>query len=77
MNIVIYTQPNCPNCLSAKQLLKTRNLAFEEVDAQHLSRDAREAMFGKDVRQMPQILINGQRVGGLAGLRAALEQLGL
>jgi hypothetical protein len=26
---------------------------------------------------MPQIFINGQRVGGLAGLQAALAQLGL
>jgi len=26
-------------------------------------------------RQMPQIFINGQRVGGLAGLQAALKQM--
>ena len=26
-------------------------------------------------RQMPQIFINGQRVGGLAGLQAALKQI--
>lgn len=73
MNIVIYTQPNCPNCVSAKQLLKSRGMAFEEVDAQRLSQDAREVLFGPGVRQMPQILVNGQRVGGLAGLQAALR----
>jgi glutaredoxin 3 len=28
-----------------------------------------------DLRQMPQIFINDQRVGGLAGLQAALKQL--
>ena len=28
-------------------------------------------------RQMPQIFIEGQRVGGLAGLQAALKELGL
>ena len=30
-----------------------------------------------DVRQMPFIIIDGQRVGGLAGLQAALKQVGL
>ena len=30
-----------------------------------------------EVRQMPQIFIQGQRVGGLAGLQAALKGLGL
>jgi glutaredoxin 3 len=29
-----------------------------------------------DARQMPQIFFNDQRVGGLAGLQAALKQLG-
>lgn len=30
-----------------------------------------------DVKQMPQIFINDQRVGGLAGLQQALKDLGL
>jgi glutaredoxin 3 len=30
-----------------------------------------------EARQMPQIFINNQRVGGLAGLQAALKELGL
>src|SRR3989344_5141227 len=34
------------------------------------------AKCGPSVRQMPQIFINNQRVGGLAGLQAALAQIG-
>lgn len=30
-----------------------------------------------DAKQMPQIFINDQRVGGLAGLQDALKQVGL
>jgi glutaredoxin 3 len=30
-----------------------------------------------EARQLPQIFIEGQRVGGLAGLQAALKELGL
>ena len=77
MNITIYTKSNCPNCVSAKQLLKAKGLAFVSCDTDDegvmmdLLRRAPEA------RQMPQIFIDDQRVGGLAGLQAALKQLGL
>lgn len=77
MNITIYTKTNCPNCVSAKQLLKSKGLPYSEVN---LDNDAERAAFMdmfKDVRQMPQIFINGQRVGSLAGLQAALKQLGM
>ena len=77
MNITIYTKSNCPNCVSAKQLLKSKGLEYEMIDAdfepymQDLLRRHPEA------RQMPQIFISGQRVGGLAGLQQALKELGL
>ena len=77
MNITIYTKSNCPNCVTAKQLLKSKGLDYEMIDAdfepymQDLLRRYPEA------RQMPQIFINGQRVGGLAGLQQALKELGL
>ena len=76
MNITIYTKSNCPLCTTAKQLLKSKGLEYEEIAAteagvMHLLEQYPEA------RQMPQIFINGQRVGGLAGLQAALKQVGL
>lgn len=78
MNITIYTKSNCPNCVSAKQLLKSKGLEYQEFSFDN--DPMREAEFHAaypDVRQMPQIFIGGQRVGGLAGLQAALKQLGL
>lgn len=75
MNITIYTKSNCPNCVSAKQLLKSKGLSYSEVN---LDSDAERAAFVdvfKEARQMPQIFIDGQRVGGLAGLQAALKQI--
>ena len=77
MNITIYTKSNCPNCVSAKNLLKSKGLEYTERDVgipewrDSLARNA------PDARQMPQIFIDSQRVGGLAGLQAALTQLGL
>jgi glutaredoxin 3 len=77
MNIVIYSKSNCPNCVTAKRLLDSKGIGYEEISADSLA-----AMFAllrdyPEARQMPQIFINNQRVGGLAGLQAALQELGL
>ena len=78
MNITIYTKSNCPNCVSAKQLLKSKGLEYTEADLTNdLMKQAELFAAYPEARQMPQIFIDGQRVGGLAGLQAALKQLGL
>lgn len=77
MNIVIYSKNNCPNCVTAKRLLDDKGIGYEEKNADN------PLVFGwliseyPEARQMPQIFIEGQRVGGLAGLQAALKELGL
>lgn len=75
MEIIMYTKAQCPNCVTAKQLLKSRDYAFEERDIEDEGWAVQFAHMYPDVRQMPQIFINGQRVGGLAGLRVALDKL--
>jgi glutaredoxin 3 len=77
MNIFIYTKSKCPNCLAAKQLLKSKGLKFIENDMDNA--EVRKAFYFAypDAKQMPQIFIDDQRVGGLAGLQAALKQMGL
>ena len=76
MNIVIYTKSGCPNCVTAKRLLDSKGIGYEEFD---MDNPAIREIFTEnypEVRQMPQIFIEGQRVGGLAGLQAALKELG-
>ncbi len=75
MDIMIYTKSNCPNCLAAKMVLKIQDLPFREIS---VDIEENRLLLMKEVakaRQMPQIFINGQRVGGLAGLQAALKQM--
>lgn len=77
LNIVVYSKSACPQCDQAKMLLKARSIDFKEIKID--DETERRAFFekcGPSVRQMPQIFINDQRVGGLAGLQAALTQLG-
>lgn len=75
MQITIYTKINCPNCTTAKQLLKSKGLEYEEQELTP-ERMTYFLMDYPEARQMPQIFIEDQRVGGLAGLQAALKQLG-
>lgn len=74
--IIIYTKANCTNCVTAKMVLNGFGLKYTEVDVEvgdHMANLLKEF---PDARQMPQIFINRQRVGGLAGLQAALKQIG-
>jgi glutaredoxin 3 len=77
MNIVIYTKSNCPNCTTAKALLNSKGIGFEDRDIDVPLWFETLNMLYPEARQMPQIFIQGQRVGGLAGLQAALKELGL
>ena len=76
MNIIVYSKSNCPNCTTAKALLDGKGLDFIERSIEDQEwRDVFTRQY-PDIRQMPQIFIDGQRVDGLAGLRQALTQIG-
>jgi len=76
INITMYTKANCPNCTTAKLVLDSAGLKYADVDVEVGDRLGNLLKEFPDARQMPQIFINDQRVGGLAGLQAALKQLG-
>lgn len=69
--VEIYTTPTCPYCLAAKQLLRKKGVAFDEID---VSRDPqlRDMMTKRAMgsRTVPQIFIGGQHVGGCDDLHA-------
>ncbi len=77
LNVTIYTRNNCPNCDSAKRLLESKGVKYVDVDIELGDRLGNFLKEFPDARQMPQIFINDQRVGGLAGLQAALKQVGI
>ena len=77
MKVTIYSKSGCPNCVTAKNLLQSLNLEYKEIDVEVGDRLANFVANYPDARQMPQIWIDDQRVGGLAGLQAALKKLGM
>jgi glutaredoxin 3 len=77
MMITVYSKDQCQACDAVKRLLTTKGLAFDEIK---LDDDAERQRFydaNPGIRQMPQVFIEGQRVGGYAGVQAALAQLDL
>ena len=72
MDIVIYTKPNCPWCVKAKELMKKLNLEYSEkiLDVDYTRDELRELVNGSapvsitPPLTVPQIFVYNKRVGG-------------
>jgi len=73
--IKVYTTNYCPFCVAAKSLLKSKDLAFEEikVDGDDEKRQWLVGVTGQ--RTVPQIFINEKSIGGFQEL-SELEESG-
>jgi glutaredoxin 3 len=62
--ITIYTTPYCPFCIRAKQLLKSKNIDFKEIDLSE-EPDKFDEMSKKSngARTVPQIFANDKHIG--------------
>ena len=73
--VVIYTASNCPYCHLAKELLRTKGAAYQEIDVTGNAplRSEMAAQAGRST--VPQIWIGETHVGGCDDLHA-LERSG-
>lgn len=76
--IEIYTQPWCPYCARAMQLLTRKGVTFREIEAPHGSPERAESIRRSGGRSsVPQIFINGEHIGGCDDLVALDAKGGL
>lgn len=69
--VTLYTSAICPYCVAAKNFLKQRGLAYEEVRVD-LDPARREEMMARARRtSVPQIFIGDAHIGGFDDLVAA------
>ncbi len=71
--VIVYSTDFCPYCVQAKALLDKRGIEFEEIT---MARDpaGRDALIEKTgMYTFPQVLIDGQLVGGYTELKAAYK----
>ncbi len=63
--IEIYTQPWCPYCARAINLLQKKGVSFTEIDAPQGSPKRQESIQRAGGRtSVPQIFIDGEHIGG-------------
>jgi len=73
--IEVYTQPWCPYCSRAINLLTKKGVAFEEIDAPSGTKQRAESIARSGRTSVPQIFVDGRPIGGSDEL-AALERAG-
>jgi glutaredoxin 3 len=69
--VEVYTTTYCPFCTRAKSLLKSKGIAFDEIDVTEdaaLRQKMIEMSGGR--RTVPEIFIDGKIVGGFEELKA-------
>ena len=69
--IEIYTQPWCPYCARAVNLLTRKGVAFREIDAPHGSPARAESIRRAGGRtSVPQVFVDGRHIGDSDALLA-------
>lgn len=83
MKATIYSKPNCPFCDQAKHLLKSNAFETEEVivdvgqprvAGQRYIDAAELKALDPSIRSVPQVFIEGRRIGGFNELKRYLSK---
>jgi glutaredoxin 3 len=70
--VIIYSGETCPHCSTAKALLKSKNVEYEEIDIWKDPSKAKEMLQKTNgARTIPQIFIGDHLVGGNDQLQEA------
>lgn len=73
-NIAMYSMDNCPYCEAAKNLLKTANLNFKEINISNDDQQRIELVNKTGHRTLPQIFIDDKFIGGYNELKIFLNK---
>lgn len=72
--VKVYSTNYCPYCTRAKQLLKSKNIPFQEIDLTNDS-ELREKISGETGHQtVPMIFIGDKFIGGFDNLNALSQK---
>lgn len=72
--ITVYSAPNCQYCTKAKDLLRAKGYAFEEVDIYESENDIdRFKAAAPGAKTVPQITVEQTLIGGFSDLSAVID----
>ena len=73
--VKIYSTSWCPSCVSAKRLLESKNIKYQEINIEEQNMSREELIEIAGAGTVPQIIINDEPIGGFDSL-LQLEQTG-
>mgnify|MGYP006098843483 FL=1 len=73
--VIIYSTSWCPLCVSAKRLLDSKEIKYEEINIEEVDISREELIKIAGAATVPQIMINETPIGGFDNL-LELEQNG-
>jgi len=71
--VTIYTKDNCPYCVAAKELLGSKQVAFQETDVTADPDTLGQLVEKTGQMTVPQIFIGDEFIGGFDDLQALNE----
>ena len=66
--VIIYSTSWCPSCVSAKRLLESKNVEYEEVNIEEVNISREKLVKIAGAATVPQIIINDTPIGGFDNL---------
>ena len=73
MKAIVWSKPNCPQCTSAKQLLKIKGIEYEEKNIADGHKIQDLLALVPNAKTMPQIWLDEEHIGGYLELRKKLN----
>lgn len=73
-NVVIYTFSTCPYCIRAKELLKSEEISFTEIDITNKKDKLNKLKEKTNCSTVPQIFVNDKFIGGCDDIMALYKK---
>lgn len=73
-NVVIYTFSTCPYCIRAKELLKSEEISFTEIDITNKKDKLNKLKEKTNCSTVPQIFVNDKFIGGCDDIMALYKE---
>ena len=73
MKAIVWSKPNCPQCTSAKQLLKIKGIEYEEKNIADGHKIQDLLALVPNAKTMPQIWLDDKHIGGYKELQEKLD----
>jgi glutaredoxin 3 len=70
-DVLVYTTERCPFCIRAKALLEARGVVYREINLERDPEGRTELVRRTGMMTFPQVLIDGELVGGFQETLAA------